>query len=56
MEKFFWDVLGVVLLLANVISFVIFLVTDGAVWGFATFSLLVANFIYAKKYPTWLEV
>ena len=56
MEKFLWNAGGIVLFLLNVWCFMIALVSDNGIWGFALIALAAANWLYKEKRPTWIEV
>lgn len=56
MEKFLWNFGGIVLFLMNILCFMIALVSDNTIWGFALIALAVADWLYKEKRPTWIEV
>jgi hypothetical protein len=56
MEKFLWNVGGVVLFLLNTWCLMIALVSDNRVLGLALIALAAADWFYKEKRPTWLEV
>jgi hypothetical protein len=56
MEKFLWNVVGIVLLFLNILCFMIALVEDNRIWGLALLVLFAVDWIYKEKRPTWIEV
>jgi hypothetical protein len=56
MEKFLWNVCGIVLFLLNTWCLMIALMSNNRIWGFALIALAFADWLYKEKRPTWLEV
>jgi hypothetical protein len=54
MEKFLWNVGGVLLVLANIACLIFFLFSNP--WLFALIVILALDFVYIDKRPTWIEV
>ena len=54
MEKFLWNAGGVILILANIACLLFFLFSNP--WLFALIVVLVLDFVYIDKRPTWIEV
>ena len=56
MEKFLWNVGGVVLFLLNIWCLMIALSSDNRFWGLALFALVAADWLYKEKLPAWIGV
>lgn len=54
MEKFLWNAVGVILALANIFCLVFFFMDNP--WLLAFIAILVFDYIYIDKRPTWIEV
>ena len=54
MKKFLWNLVGVLLILANIACLILFLLDNP--WLFALIAILALDYIYIDKRPTWLEV
>ena len=54
MKKFLWNLAGIVLVLANFLCLLFFLLDNP--WLLAIASILVLDYFYIKKRPTWIEV
>lgn len=54
MEKFFWNLAGVLLFVANIVCLVFFLLDNP--WLIALAVILVLDYIYIDKRPEWIEV
>ena len=56
MEKFLWNVGGAVLFVLNILCFMILVVSGNRIWAVVLIALVVADWLYKEKRPTWLEV
>jgi hypothetical protein len=56
MEKFLWNAGGIVLILLNIWCLMFALVSSSRIWALALIALIVADWLYKEKRPTWLEV
>jgi hypothetical protein len=55
-EKFLWDLAGVILFVLNVIAFIFAFFSEEIIWFIVCALVIVADVVYIKKAPTWLEV
>lgn len=56
MEKFIWNVIGILLFVANVWAMVFCFASGDRLWGLVLIVLAFLDWLYAKKRPVWLEV
>lgn len=56
MKKVLWNVGGALLFLSNIFAMMLCLSDNGGVWSLALIILVVADWFYICKRPTWLEV
>jgi hypothetical protein len=56
MEKFLWDVGGVVLFALSALCMAICLVSSNRIWCAALIALAFADWLYKEKRPVWIEV
>jgi hypothetical protein len=56
MEKFLWNVGGVVLFVVNVWTMMICFASGQRLWGLALIAIAGLDWLYKEKRPTWLEV
>ena len=56
MEKFLWNFGGIVLFALNAWGLMVALVEDNRIWGLALLALVVVDWLYKEKRPTWIEV
>lgn len=55
MEKFIWNVLGVLLFVANVWAMMFCFVSGERLWGLALIALAGLDWLYKEKRPVWVE-
>lgn len=56
MEKFIWNVIGILLFVANILVLMFFFASGESVWFFALITLATLDWLYKEKRPTWIEV
>lgn len=55
MERFLWDLGGVLLFAANICAMMFCFATGDRVWGLALLALAGIDWLYKEKRPAWLE-
>jgi uncharacterized membrane protein len=56
MEKFLWNAGGAVLFALNILCLMFSVASHSKIWVIAMIALVVADWLYKEKRPTWLEV
>ena len=56
MEKFLWNLAGVVLLVINIFCLMVCLSSQDKVWAIAMIAVVAVDWLYKTKRPTWVEV
>jgi hypothetical protein len=56
MEKFFWNVAGLALIVTNLFAMVYCFIEQTAFSGMMLLAMAVLDMVYAEKRPTWVKV
>jgi hypothetical protein len=56
MEKLLWNTLGAILFIANATALTLCALTCSTTWCIVLFIVVIADAIYIRHRPTWLEV
>lgn len=56
MEKFLWNLAGVVLFAINVFCLMVCIASQDKAWAISLIVLAAVDWLYKTKRPTWVEV
>lgn len=56
MEKIFWCIADILLLIVNFFVFAFCLAADGGAWATLVLVMVGVDLLYLRKRPVWLEV